>query len=207
MASSVHYLFLHPLAKFPGPFFSKFSVWPSWYHTIKGNRHIWIWQCHQLYGPAFRYCPDGVLFNTSTAARTIYDAKANVIKGPVYKVWPQEAGTVNTWTCRDKAKHARKRRILNAAFSDKSLKSSEPYIIQHADRWCELLVEGSTRGWSEPRNMTHWSDCLVFDILGELCYAKSFDIKEPGQNELKLLPKLIGEFLMLLYVVRVKDSE
>lgn len=158
---------LHPLAKYPGPLLSKISVWPSYYHTIKGDRHIWIWQCHQIYGPVFRYRPDGLLFNSPKATRDVYEAKANVKKGIYYDVFPRKAGFNNTWNCTDKVKHARKRRILNAAFSDKALKNSEHYIVQHADRWCELLLDGGHVAWSAPRNMAEWSDWLVFDILGE----------------------------------------
>lgn len=89
------------------------------YHTARGDRHIWIWQCHQIYGPYFRDSPNGVLFNSPSAQRTIYDAKANVKKGKYYAMWPLNSDSINTWAITDRVKHARKRRILNAAFSDK----------------------------------------------------------------------------------------
>lgn len=40
----------HPLANCPGPFVAKISRIPNLYHAIKGDRHIWIWQNHQIYG-------------------------------------------------------------------------------------------------------------------------------------------------------------
>ena len=128
-----------------------------------------MWQCHQIYGSTFRYCPDGLFFNTPQANRDIYEGNANVRKGDFYHIYPRNVGSVNTWNCVDKVKHARKRRILNAAFSDKALKSSEEFIVQHVDRWCELLGDGANNGWSLPRNIAHLSDCLVFDILGRSC--------------------------------------
>lgn len=143
---------------------SKISAWPSFYHSVKGDRHIWIWQCHQIYGPVFRDRPNGVLFNSPQANKDIYEGNSNVRKGDFYAMYPLKAGAGNTWNCVDKARHARKRRILNAAFSDKALKTAEGYIIQHVDRWCELI--GADNTWSEPRNMAEWSDRLVFDILG-----------------------------------------
>lgn len=99
--------------------------------------------------------------------RDIYEGKANAKKGKFYEMYGRKAGINNTWDCVDKAKHARKRRILNAAFSDKALKNAESYIIQHADRWCELLLSGAEHAWSSPRNLAEWIDYLVFDILGE----------------------------------------
>ncbi|KAL8961690.1 MAG: hypothetical protein Q9193_001798 [Seirophora villosa] len=172
------------------------SLNPAW-----RDRHIWIWQCHQIYGPVFRYRPDGLLFNSPQAIRDIYETKANVKKGNFYEWFSRKAGFHNIWNCVDKAQHARKRRIMNAAFSDKALKSAERYIVQHADRWCELLLDGAERAWSSPRNLTEWSDRLIFDILGELCYARSFDIKEPGDNDLKSLPGIMATFTTFAYMV------
>lgn len=115
--------------------------------------------------PSFRYRPDGLLFNSFQANRDIYEGNHNVKKGNFYQMYPRKAGGGNTWNCVDKeARHARKRRILNAAFSDKALKTFEGCIVQHVDRWCELI--GADNGWSKPRNMADWSDRLVFDILG-----------------------------------------
>lgn len=108
-----------------------------------------------------------LLFNSPKANRDIYETKANAKKGRFYDMYPRKTGYSNTWDCTDRVKHARKRRILNAALSDKALKSSENYIIKHADRWCELLLDGGDHEWSSPRNMADWSDRLVFDILGK----------------------------------------
>ena len=47
---AVYNLYFSPLAKIPGPFFAKISSWPSFYHAVKGDRHIWIWQGFQKYG-------------------------------------------------------------------------------------------------------------------------------------------------------------
>jgi len=48
--SAVYNLFFSPLANVPGPFLAKISGLPSYYHAIKGDRHIWVWQCLQIYG-------------------------------------------------------------------------------------------------------------------------------------------------------------
>ncbi|KAI4176008.1 MAG: hypothetical protein LQ343_001290 [Gyalolechia ehrenbergii] len=148
--------------------------------------------------PSFRYRPDGLLFNSFQANRDIYEGNHNVKKGNFYQMYPRKAGGGNTWNCVDKeARHARKRRILNAAFSDKALKTFEGCIVQHVDRWCELI--GADNGWSKPRNMADWSDRLVFDILGELLYARSFNIKEPEDNDMKSIPRTTIDQARFLY--------
>ena len=82
-----------------------------------------------------------------------------------------------------------------------AIRSAEPYLSQHADRWCELLLLDTEAGWSEAKNMADWANYLVFDILGDLCYARSFGIKEPGPNELKFIPDLIGKYMQFQHPV------
>ncbi|KAK4107230.1 cytochrome P450 [Canariomyces notabilis] len=40
---------------------------------------------------------------------------------------------------------------------------------------------------------------LVFDIMGDLCFGRSFDIKEPGENPLKAVPHFIAEYMKFYY--------
>ncbi|MCJ1465300.1 hypothetical protein MMC07_003917 [Pseudocyphellaria aurata] len=152
-------------------------------------------------GSTFRYRPDGLMINSPTGHNAIYSHKANVTKGTFYKVWPRKANEMNTWNCVDNAKHANKRRVLNHVFSEKAVRSAETYIINHVNRWCELLGENTENEWSKPRDMTQWANYLVFDILGDLCFGKSMETKEPGENELKAVPHFIATAVSLFYSV------
>jgi len=95
--------------------------------------------------------------------------------------------------------------VLNAAFSDKALRSAEDVSIRHINRWCDLLADHpkSTQGpqWTEPKNMTEWSDYLILDILTELSFGESFETKEPGENPKKTIPHSIVRYLKLMYPV------
>jgi cytochrome P450 len=99
--------------------------------------------------------------------------------------------------------HGRKRRVLNNAFSDKALRSAEPFILSNTDRWCELIGQeaGSDGGeWSPPLNMADWVNYLVFDILGDLCFGQSFDMKE-RDSTMRYVPHLMVEFLELMHPI------
>jgi hypothetical protein len=43
-------LYLHPLAKYPGPFWAKISDLPSYWYTRKQDRHVWLLKQQQQYG-------------------------------------------------------------------------------------------------------------------------------------------------------------
>jgi hypothetical protein len=53
--------------------------------------------------------------------------------------------------------------------------------------------------------MTHEVNYLVFDILGDLCFGKQFNMKEPD-SDLKHIPDLMGTFLQTLAPVSVPAS-
>ncbi|RDL39062.1 Benzoate 4-monooxygenase cytochrome P450 [Venustampulla echinocandica] len=207
--------FLHPLSNVPGPFLARISGLPSWYYAMRGDRHIWLWQLFQIYGkmaddmsglrltapgPKIRITPNTVLFRDPAAYRDIYNQKANVQKAPFYKAWQKDKDDVNTFTTRDKKVHARRRKMLNQSFTEPSLRASQPFIIKHVDRCDELLVAENDDGqWSKPVNFADLSDTLVFDIMGDLCFGTSFDIKEPGENPFKSIPHAVVQYMQFFY--------
>lgn len=149
----------------------------------------------------FRYHPNGIIVNSPNGYSDIYNMKANVKKGKFYDAWPRNANDVHTLSTTDKLVHARKRRILNSVFSEKAIQSAEIFVIKHVNRWCELLLDSNSGDWSQPKNMTHLSECLMFDTLGDLCFGRSFEIKEPGDNSFQHIPRTIASYLSFMYPV------
>lgn len=158
-----------------------------------------------ILGTTFRYRPDAVLINTPTGYRTIFGPKGNVRKSDYYRVWPKSSGVSNTWNATDVHTHAPKRRVLNHAFSEKALRSAEPFVQSNTDRWCELIADRIPSGdgeqpWSTSLNMAHEINHLVFDILGDLCFGKSFEMKEPKSDK-RYIPELLANFLVLMHPI------
>ena len=71
-------------------------------------------------------------------------------------------------------------------------------------RWIELFKEATQKGadgkWSKSLNMAAEVNYLVFDILGDLCFGKNFNMKEP-ESDLKHVPELMATYLQILQPV------
>ncbi|KAF2797965.1 benzoate 4-monooxygenase cytochrome P450 [Melanomma pulvis-pyrius CBS 109.77] len=194
-------LFFHPLCRLPGPFFGRMSPWPSAYHALKGDRHIWLENCFKKYGNKIRVEPNTVVFRSPAASRDIYGSKANVKRARFYDALMRKEEDRNTITTLDNTLHAKRRKLLNLAFTERSLRASTVFMQQHIDRWNELLVGNDISDWSEPRNFTDWVDRLVFDILGDICFGKSFEIKEEGNNPIREVPHAIVKTMRFVYTI------
>lgn len=145
-----------------------------------------------------------MLFCGPGAYADIYSTKSNVRRSPFYTAFRRNSREKTTLNTIDIAEHAKKRKLLNMAFTDKTTRAASSYIARHVDRWDELLLAGEqpkTGDWTVPVDMSEKLDTLAFDIMGDLCFGKSFDIKEPGGNPLKAVPHCIAEYLKFYYPV------
>ena len=117
-----------------------------------------------------------------------------------YQVWPRNERNQNTISITDRVAHARNRKVLNLAFSEKAIQSAEAFVIQNVDRWNEILVDGRD-GWSGPMNVAQIANRLSLDIAGNLAFGTSFNLKEPGGGPFKEIPATISMFLKFMYPV------
>jgi cytochrome P450 len=160
-----------------------------------------------IIGDVFRFSPNGVLFGTVSAYRSIHSSTANVKKAKFYETFRRKNSWANGFNITDPALHSSKRRILNTAFTEKSIRSAEEFTIQHVDRWCELLCDDND-SWSKPRDMAERTDCLTFDLISDLAFGKSFNIKEPGDgNPFKEIPRTIATYMNFMFPVSDDQSK
>jgi cytochrome P450 len=122
-----------------------------------------------------------------------------VKKSEYYAVWPRTVDSLNTWSSTSLSMHARKRRVLNYAFSESALRGAEVFIQSNVDRWLELLGQQTQEKgeWTGSINMADQVTYLVFDILGDLCFGKCFDMKEPD-SKLRHVPEMMIGFMELV---------
>jgi hypothetical protein len=66
----IYNVYFHPYAKYPGPFLAKFTDLYAGYHAWKGDIHLDMWRCHQVYGDKVRYAPNRLNINTVTGLKS-----------------------------------------------------------------------------------------------------------------------------------------
>ncbi|KAI1097858.1 benzoate 4-monooxygenase cytochrome P450 [Jackrogersella minutella] len=201
LANTIYNLYFHPLAHIPGPLFARASEIPSWYYAYRGTRHIWLWQQFQVYGNKVRAGPNIVVFNSPEAYADIYSMKSNARRSHFYTAWRRDEQDKTTINTVDDAEHKRKRKLLNLSFTERSIRAASSFIIQNVDRWNQLLVEDGNTGWTSPVDFSKKVEDLTFDIMGELCFGKSFDVKEPGENLLKSMAQDSKTYMHFWYPV------
>lgn len=180
-AYTFHQLYLHPLAKYPGPLLGRLTQWYDVYHAYIGDKHILFYHLHQKYGTIVRFSPNSLSINDPGALKTIYSHGANVQKSGFYKCFRAAPAAISTLLATEKAHHARKRRVMGQAFSDSAMKGLEQYVQEHVQELVEKLddivikpAEGEKGQWSGPLDMASWCNWLVFDIMGDLVFGRSF---------------------------------
>ncbi|KAK4544631.1 hypothetical protein LTR36_004203 [Oleoguttula mirabilis] len=135
---------------------------------------------HLEYGPVVRFSPNTLSINDPAALKVIYAHGANVQKSAFYKCFRAAPGAISTLLATEKAHHARKRRVVGQAFSGDALRGLEPYILDHVQDLVNRIgvavnrLGGEQQRWSAELDMAKYLNWLVFDIMGDLVFGKSF---------------------------------
>ncbi|KAL4756724.1 cytochrome P450 [Aspergillus foveolatus] len=180
-----YYKFIHPLSRVPGPFLASVTPLVQLYHGLKGDRHLWIYELHQRYGDHVRLAPNFVSINNVEGLHKIYGHGNKFRKADFYNGFLAIPGVYNTHNAIDKVVHGRKRRVLSQAFSDTALKGMEDVMLLHVRQLCSILGRERPSSQSGDKdgatfNMANWFGYLTYDVMGELCFGKSFDMLIDG---------------------------
>lgn len=66
----------------------------------------------------------------------------------------------------------------------------EKYILANVRTFCSRLAPGTSfsekqggeKGWGVAQNMALWCNYLAFDVMGDLCFGKAFEMLESDKN-------------------------
>jgi len=123
--------------------------------SIQGHSVKLITQLHEQYGPVVRIAPNELSYITATAWKTIYGHRGAAeempknLKGAGLTRPPNGQHGVLT---ADRENHARMRRLISHAFSEKALREQEGFLQQYVD----LLIKGLKENVAAPQNLVSW---------------------------------------------------
>ncbi|ROW15980.1 hypothetical protein VPNG_02629 [Cytospora leucostoma] len=172
--------FLHPLAKVPGPWYCRVSKlpWDYWQWTGRLPQHTA--RVHAKFGEVVRIGPNELSFANQEAWNDIF------AKVPGKEQWPRHPrrvpqgkngpqsimNTAGTY-------HARFRRLLNHAFSEKGLQEQQGLITKYIDLFIKEL--DSFAHTQETVNITDWLVMVGFDVISDLGWSEPFNCVEKGE--------------------------
>ena len=210
LLACIYRLTVHPLAKYPGPWRRAVSYFPQAASHASGDSHVHVQALHEEFGDLVRIAPDALSFRSANAVHAIYDRKANVVKTGWTDVSMAINPTYNTHALSNRQLHSKRRRLLANAFSDSALKNLEHFVIDRVNTFNELMGQPKDArdadttekdNWSKPRDMSKWANNLTLDVLGELCFGKTFGALEAGTHmaaELLLATAWLSQALAFL---------
>ncbi|KAI2672411.1 hypothetical protein CBS147355_8131 [Penicillium roqueforti] len=170
-----------PLRHFPGPKLWAISRIPSNVSILRGRNHLDILALHKQYGPILRIGPNELAFNTAQAFRDIYGARPGGCFPKNRSQYVAPANGVDHLVCAvDNATHARQKRLLAQAFSEKALRDQEGLITGYVDTLITKLRSQIRQGASIV-DVKSWMNFTTFDITGDLMFGESFDCLKDSQ--------------------------
>lgn len=179
VAGRVFYnVYLHPLRKFPGPFFARATNLWRLRKVLTGNLPQTVKELHDQYGPVVRIAPFELSFIDSQAWKDIYGhhqgfemAKDERTTRPLGKY------TTDHIISADRDVHSMLRRQMAHGFSERALRDQEPIFREYVDLLIDRLAERSGDE-KEPVDMCAWLNFTTFDMIGNLAFGSDFGCLE-----------------------------
>jgi hypothetical protein len=193
---TIYRIFFHRLASIPGPLSLKLTKWSLVSTDLNGQRAHYIKNLHEQYGDVVRTGPREVSINSPAVIAAIGGASSPCQKGPWYIRAHGGKGprALSLHSTVDKGHHSARRRIWDAGFNAKALRSYEMEIKRTTDALVEQMQVHSED--NKVVNLEEWCMFYGFDIMGKVGFSRSFDLI--GQASLSRGVK-VSSHLMLVY--------
>lgn len=141
---------------------------------MSGNLHSRLRELHDQYGDVIRIRPNALTYRAPQAWTDIYGHRKQgalpFSKDPQFFT-PAPSGSSHMINANE-ADHARQKRLLTHAFSDRSLREQEPLVLSYINLFVSKLQESAAR--EEVVNMEELLNFLTFDIIGDLAFGEPF---------------------------------
>jgi hypothetical protein len=140
---------------------------------LSGKVHIWQQELHAKYGPVVRYAPDELSFIDGTVWKEAYGhGSQNFPKDPRFYGLDAAEGRSPGLIASDNESHARQRKIVAHAFSDKALREQESLLKSYTELLLKQLRKTIGKDGTSKVDLTQWYNFTTFDIMGDLTFGE-----------------------------------
>jgi cytochrome P450 len=171
---AVYRLYLHPLAKFPGPKIAALTVFYEFYFDgIKRGRYTFeIERMHEKYGPIVRISPNELHVNEPSFIDELYAGSGK--KRDKYPYFSAQFGIPDSvFGTPGHDLHRLRRSALNRFFSKSSVNKLEPVIHNAIEKLISQLQTYAGSGIPVAINMAF--SCVTTDVVTEYAFSKSYN--------------------------------
>ncbi|KAL9013189.1 MAG: hypothetical protein Q9173_002099 [Seirophora scorigena] len=180
---SIRNAYFHPLSKFPGPKSAAATPIPFVKALVKGEVVKWVTDLHAKYGEVVRITPDELSFISPSAWQDIYTIKPQLPKaekGMLQGYFGVPVLATETVT----EKHARQRRAVAPAFSERAVREQESILKKYTDLLVKKLNDQivSTEKSSITLDIRPWYNFTTFDTIGDLLFNDPFHSLESSAD-------------------------
>ncbi|KAA8908957.1 cytochrome P450 [Sphaerosporella brunnea] len=199
-------LFLSPLSRIPGPWYTALtSLWLKPY-TLSGRRHHIVHSLHQRYGPIVRLTPTQISIIDPTATCEIYSSTGNYQKSRFYEIMGAMS-RVQMFVMTDPIEARWRRKLLSGGFSLGSLKSFDGVVARKVDAAIGKMVQVARK--EGVVDMYLWWYLMATDLIMMFGFGGEYQMLEKGEvtsyitdmKTLTMLMGLRGEFPRLVKVL------
>lgn len=192
-------LYLHPLAKIPGPKLYAISWLPRlWRQHIRGCHYKDLVGLHDKYGIIVRVGPDEVSNATGTAWDTIGGSSQQFMRDLNFFSVSQLQVEGKSFISQNKQDHHAIRRLLLPAFTNKAFMHHEDIVNVWLDKLNKRIEEQKGNEFNIERMFT-W---FTFDVMGVLSFGEDFGCLENERNHPYLHAAEVGApFLSVMQVL------
>ncbi|BCS30689.1 cytochrome P450 [Aspergillus puulaauensis] len=175
----------HPLSSYPGPRLAAITRLPMVIHKYHGDMHWWLPKLHKEYGNVVRVAPNELSYIDPQAVKDIYGfhpgSKANFVKDMTF--YGSDAAGGGGIFRADDANHARQRRVLSHAFSDRALNEHEPLLRKYVERLVTGIRTLNSKDPNGKINLERWYNYTTFDVMADLSFGEPLDLLQDQSRE------------------------
>lgn len=209
-------IYLHPLAKIPGPKWYAASGLPRYRLNHSGYSHSGLHELHSKYGDVVRIAPNEVSFTAPKAWSDIYGQKRvagsgghghDFLENAKEGLFFNNVSMPASLLIMDKEAHVTARKNLNSAFSAKAVADQEHLVMRHIDLMMKLLHEavGKSAATKSPVDISSYINWTLFDIIGDLGLGEAFGSLENGTEHawVSMMPTAVKSAVLRANIMRL----